>query len=78
VSHGDQVVDLRAPSQTVLTCSAEQIMSCANGQGTSGAAWKFVERGSCCHLGVIDPLEGLGCLAVVFDERQHLGHEVVA
>ena len=43
----------------------------------SGAARKFVERGSCCHLGVVDPLEGLGRLAVVFDECQHLGHEVV-
>jgi len=45
---------------------------------TSGAAQKFFERGSCCDLGVVDPLERLGRFTVVLDEAQHAGNEIIA
>jgi hypothetical protein len=45
---------------------------------TNGAAQKSVERGSRRELRVVDVCEGLRCLAVVLDGREHLGKKILA
>ena len=44
--------------------------------GTSAAAQKLVERGSCGVGGVVDPFEGCGGVVAVFDEGEHSGDEI--
>ncbi len=43
---------------------------------TSAAAQKWVERGSCGAVGVVDPFEWGDCGVAVFDEVEHALHEI--
>ena len=72
---GDDSQETEQSDENALPVSGPCSETSAAGNDSSGAARKFFERGSCCDLGVVDPLERLGRFTMVLDEVQHAGNE---
>ena len=67
-----------ASSASVRRFAGLWILAECDGLSASAAAQKWVERGSCGLVGVVDPFEWGGGGVAVFDEVEHALHEIGA